>query len=87
LVNGFQEPLVVGNALGNEPNEVSKLIDGSNGVYMVKTKNITKALDLPNYETYKGKVNTNNRQMVQNGVFSAMYQNAKIEDNRHKVLQ
>lgn len=87
LVNGFQEPLVVGNALGNEPNEVSKLIDGSNGVYMVKTKNITKAVDLPNYETYKGKVNTNNRQMVQNGVFSAMYQNAKIEDNRHKVLQ
>ena len=87
LVNGFQEPFVVGNALGNEPNEVSKLIDGSNGVYMVKTKNITKALDLPNYETYKGKVNTNNRQMVQNGVFSAMYQNAKIEDNRHKVLQ
>ena len=54
---------------------------------MIKTKNITKALDLPNYETYKGKVNTNNRQMVQNGVFSAMYQNAKIEDNRHKVLQ
>src|SRR5690606_24055806 len=87
LVNGFQEPLVVGVALGKKPNETSKLIDGRNGVYMVKTKNITKAVDLPNYLTYKQKVGTNNRQMAQNMVFSAMYQNAKIEDNRAKVLQ
>lgn len=87
MVNGFQEPLVVGVALGKKPNETSKLIDGSNGVYMVKTKNITKAVDLPNYLTYKQKVGTNNRQMAQNMVYSAMYQNAKIEDNRAKVLQ
>lgn len=87
MVNGFQEPLVVGVALGRKPNETSKLIDGSNGVYIVKTKNVTKAVDLPNYLTYKQKVGTNNRQMAQNMVFSAMYQNAKIEDNRAKVLQ
>lgn len=87
MVNGFQEPLVVGVALGRKPNETSKLIDGSNGVYMVKTKNVTKAVDLPNYLTYKQKVGTNNRQMAQNMVFSALYQNAKIEDNRAKVLQ
>ena len=87
MVNGFQEPLVVGNALGRKANETSKLIDGRNGVYMVKTKNITKAVDLPNYLTFKQKVGTNNRQMVQNLVYSAMYQNADIEDNRHKVLQ
>ena len=86
MVNGFQEPLVVGNALGRKANETSKLIDGRNGVYIIKTKNITKAVDLPNYLTYKQKVGTNNRQMVQNMVFSAMYQNAKIEDNRAKVL-
>ena len=86
MVNGFQEPLVVGNALGKKANETSKLIDGRNGVYIIKTKNITKAVDLPNYLTYKQKVGTNNRQMVQNMVFSAMYQNAKIEDNRAKVL-
>lgn len=87
MVNGFQEPLVVGVALGKKPNETSKLIDGSNGVYIVKTKSVTKAVDLPNYLTYKQKVGTNNRQMAQNMVFSAMYQNAKIEDNRAKVLQ
>ncbi|MBA5792426.1 MULTISPECIES: peptidylprolyl isomerase [unclassified Flavobacterium] len=87
LVNGFQEPLVVGNALGKKANETSKLIDGRNGVYMVKTKSITKAADLPNYLTFKQKVGTNNRQMVQSMVFGAMYQNAKIEDNRSKVLQ
>ena len=87
MVNGFQEPLVVGNALGRKVNETSKLINGRNGVYMVKTKNITKAVDLPNYLTYKQKVGTNNRQMVQNLIYSAMYQNADIKDNRHKVLQ
>ncbi|SEH70153.1 peptidyl-prolyl cis-trans isomerase D [Paenimyroides aquimaris] len=87
MVNGFQEPLVVGNALGRKINETSKLINGRNGVYMVKTKNITKAVDLPNYLTYKQKVGTNNRQMVQNLIYSAMYQNADIKDNRHKVLQ
>ncbi|HUH26525.1 MAG TPA: peptidylprolyl isomerase, partial [Flavobacterium sp.] len=56
MVNGFQEPLVVGNALGRKANEVSKLIDGRNGVYIVKTKNVTKAADLPNYLTFKQKV-------------------------------
>jgi len=87
LVNGFQEPLVVGNALGKQVDETSKLIDGNNGVYMVQTKKITPAPELPNYLTYKQKVNTNNRNAVQNLVFGAMQQNAKIEDNRAKVLQ
>jgi len=87
LVNGFQEPLVVGVAFGKKPNETSKLIDGRNGVYMIKTKNVVKAVDLPNYLTYKQKVATNNRQTVQNSVLGAMYENAKIEDNRSKVLQ
>ncbi|HLV51606.1 MAG TPA: hypothetical protein VKY44_06585, partial [Flavobacterium sp.] len=67
--------------------ETSKLIDGSNGVYMVQTKKITAAPELPNYLTYKQKVSTNNRNTVQNLVFAAMQQNAKIEDNRAKVLQ
>ncbi|WKW46659.1 peptidylprolyl isomerase [Myroides sp. JBRI-B21084] len=86
MVSGFQEPLVVGNALGRKANETSQLINGRNGVYMVKTKNITKAAALPNYLTYKQKVGTNNRQMIDNMVFNAMFQNAKIEDNRAKVL-
>lgn len=87
MVNGFQEPLVVGNAFGTKVNETSKLIDGRNGVYMVKTKNVTKGMELPNYQTFKQKVGTNNRQMVQSMIYSAMYQNADIEDNRSKVLQ
>src|SRR5690606_22601270 len=86
MVNGFQEPLVVGNALGRKVNETSKLINGRNGVYMVKTKNITKAVDLPNYLSKKQKVGTNNRQMLQNLIYSAMYQNSDIKDNRHNIL-
>lgn len=87
LVNGFQEPLVVGNALGKQIDETSKLIEGSNGIYMVQTKKITQATELPNYLTYKQKVSTNNRNAVQNLVFGAMQQNAKIKDNRAQVLQ
>ena len=87
LVNGFQEPLVVGNALGKKANEISKLIDGRNGVYIIQTKTFTKAPELPNYATYKQKVGTNNKQMVPNLIFSALFQNAKIKDNRSKVLQ
>src|SRR5690606_23564660 len=85
--NGLQEPLADGVASGRKTNETSTWIDGSSGVHRIKTKNVTKAVDLPNYITYKQKVGTNNRQMAQNMVYSAMYQNAKIEDNRAKVLQ
>ena len=54
---------------------------------MVQTKKLTAATELPNYNTYKQKVGTNNRNAVQNSVFGAMQQNADIEDNRAKVLQ
>lgn len=87
LVNGFQEPLVVGNAFGKAVGEVSKLIEGSNGVYMIQTKKITPAVELPHYETYRQRVSTNNRHSVQSVVYNTIYNNAKIKDNRAKVLQ
>src|SRR5690554_7785323 len=62
LVNGFQEPLVVGNALGKQIDETSKLIEGSNGIYMVQTKKITQATELPNYLTYRSEEHTSELQ-------------------------
>lgn len=87
LVNGFQEPLVVGNAFGNDVDQVSKLIEGSNGMYMVQTKKITPAVSLPHYETYRQRVSTNNRHSVQSVVYNTIFNNAKIKDNRAKILQ
>lgn len=85
-VGNFQEPKVAGSALNRKANEVSQLIDGRNGVYMVKTITVTEAPKLPNYDVYKPRVFTNNRNSVNNTVFSALYQNAKIEDNRTSIL-
>lgn len=83
---GFQEPKVAGTALARKANEASGLVDGRNGVYMVKTTSVTEAPKLPNYDGYKSRVFTNNRNSVNNSVFSALYQNADIEDNRSKIL-
>lgn len=81
------EPQVVGKALALKANETSKLINGSNGVYMIKGKSVTKAPELPNYNSFKQRVVTNNRNSVQNLVFGALYNVAKIEDNRAAVLK
>ncbi|WP_448607538.1 peptidylprolyl isomerase [Paenimyroides ceti] len=81
------EPLVIGKALGSQPNQVSKLIDGNGGVFMIKARTVTKAPDLPNYNDYKSKVVNNNRNAVQGAVYNALYQNATIKDNRTSVLQ
>lgn len=86
IPNFGQEPEVVGKAVTLKANELSKLIDGNNGVYMIKGKSVTKAPELPNYAPFKQRVSTNNRNMVQNSVFSALYNKAKIEDNRAKIL-
>ncbi len=87
LVGTSNEPKVVGTAFGIGANKTSSTIDGSAGVFMVRTKNITKAPELPNYNAFKGQVITNNRQLTQNYIFGALYNKADIEDNRTKVLR
>lgn len=87
LPNFGNEPQVIGNAIALKANETSKLINGNNGVYMIKGKSVTKAPELPNYNSFKQRVLTNNRNAVQNTIFGALFNNAKIEDNRAAVLQ
>lgn len=85
-IASVQEPKVVGAAYGRNVNEVSPLIDGRNGVYIVKTVSKYEAPKLPSYDNYKNRVSTNNRNTVNNSVFSALYQKADIEDNRSSIL-
>ena len=85
-VGNFQEPKVVGVALNNKANYTSKLIDGRDGVYMIKVTNNTAAPKLPNYEQYKGNVTTNNPNKVNGDVYRALTIKAKIEDNRSKIF-
>lgn len=85
---GFvKEPLVTGYAFGTASGEVSELIEGNNGVYVVRTKEVVTAPELPNYNAYKSKIQGSNANTVQNGVFSAIYNKATIKDNRAKVLR
>lgn len=86
-VNFVNEPAVVGNALGLKPKATSKLIDGESGVFMVRTQSVRVAPELPNYNAFKSRITTNNKNMVQGSVFSAIYQKASIKDNRASVLK
>lgn len=86
LVGGFQEPKVVGTAMATAKDQVSKVIDGANGVYVVQTKELTKAPQLPNYNAFKAGVRTGNKNMVNQSLYGALYQNADIEDNRSKIF-
>jgi peptidyl-prolyl cis-trans isomerase D len=87
ITNIGNEPLVVGTAFATNANENSKLIDGQKGVYMVKTKNISQAPDLGNYNTYKTKAQSAARNSAQSKVLDMLKENAKIKDNRLGIIQ
>lgn len=85
---GFvKEPKVAGYTFGTEASKVSELIEGNNGVYVIRTKEVVTAPELPNYNSYKSRVSGSNKATVQNTVFSAIYNNAEIKDKRAKVLR
>lgn len=85
---GFvKEPKVTGYAFGTTPNQVSELIEGNNGVYAIRTKEVITAPEMPNYNSYKARVSGSNKAVVQGTVFSAIYNSAEITDKRAKVLR
>ncbi|WP_413513762.1 SurA N-terminal domain-containing protein [Myroides odoratus] len=87
LTNIGNEPLVVGTAFGTPLNENSKLIDGLNGVYMVKTTRVALAPNLDNYNNYKTKTDNVVRSTATTKVLQALKDQAKIKDNRIGMIQ
>ncbi|RAR74102.1 peptidylprolyl isomerase [Flavobacterium aciduliphilum] len=81
LANVGAEPKVVGAAFGTPMNKVSAPIEGNSGVYVVKTKTVTKAPKLPKYDDYINKVKAANAQ-ASGRIFPALKNDAKIDDNR-----
>ncbi|MEC4004620.1 peptidylprolyl isomerase [Flavobacterium sp. SUN052] len=75
------EAKVVGTAFGSPVNKISAPIEGNSGVYVVKTKSVTKAPKLPKYDDYVNKLKASNAQAA-GRVFPALKNDAKIEDNR-----
>ncbi|MDC8003021.1 peptidylprolyl isomerase [Aureisphaera galaxeae] len=78
------EPAVVGAAFGKAAGESTSLIDGENGVYMVKVLAVNKAPDLENYATFANTLNANASGAISNRIFEALKSAADIEDNRAK---
>ena len=81
LANVGPEPKVIGAAFGTPSNKVSAPVEGNSGVYVVKTKAITKASKLPKYDEYIAKIKAVNGQAV-GRIFPALKNDAEIEDNR-----
>ena len=84
IPNIGSEPKVVGKAFSLKSNTTSKLIDGNNGVYMIRTKNITKAPEMPNYNSYISQERTQQTSSAQTRAYQALKDKADIKDNRAK---
>lgn len=79
-----REPLVVGAAFGLNEGETSKLIDGTNGVYMIQVTKITPAVALDNYQANANRVEQQKLSTVNSKLYNALKEAASIEDNRAK---
>jgi peptidyl-prolyl cis-trans isomerase D len=81
IPNAGQEYKVVGTAFGTLPNKTSGSIDGNSGVYVVRTKTVTKAPKALDLKPFIAKVKSQNSN-ASNGVMTALKSDADIEDNR-----
>ena len=78
------EPKVVGKAFGLKPGTTSGLIEGAYGVYMIKSKSVTKAPELPNYVNYVNQLKSQSQGSASNRAIEALKANAEIKDLRIK---
>ena len=76
------EPKVVGKAFGLGDGKTSGLIEGNQGVFMVRTKVVEKAAELPNYNAIITRTESQSRAGVQSRLTTALKEKADIEDNR-----
>ena len=77
------EPAIVGAAQALQSNQVSKPIEGNNGVYVIKVTEVTQGTDLDlSAEKFRLTASINYR--VNTEAFQALKENAKIVDKRAK---
>lgn len=84
ITGAGREPLVVGAAFGLKEGQTSKLIDGANGVYMVKVTKVTPAVKLDSYQAVANRVEQQKLNVVSSKLYNALKEAADIEDNRAK---
>ena len=76
------EPKIIGAAFGLKPGETTKLIDGVNGVYMVKVIAVNNAPVLQDYSAFANQLNASSASSINVNAYNALKNKADIEDNR-----
>lgn len=76
------EAKVIGTAFGKKVGESTDLIDGKNGVYIVRILAINNAPELEDYSFYANQLNATLIPTINFKVYNALKNAAKIEDNR-----
>ncbi|MHC5200657.1 peptidylprolyl isomerase [Myroides sp. LJL119] len=81
------EPKVVGVAFATALDTNSGLIDGQNGVYMIKTTSVDKAAELNNYNAYKTRIENTDQNNAAMRIMKVLKDNATIKDLRLDIYQ
>lgn len=84
ILEAGREPLVVGAAFGLKEGATSKLLEGDNGVYMLKVTKVTPAPKLDSYQAIANRVEQQKLNVVSSQLYNALKEASDIEDNRAK---
>lgn len=82
MIGATTEAKVVGMAFGTKPGEATSLIDGKNGVYMVKVTAFNPAPKMESYINFANQLSAKSAPAAPAAVFNALKKKADIEDNR-----
>ncbi|WP_255501843.1 SurA N-terminal domain-containing protein [Olivibacter sp. SDN3] len=77
-----QEDKVVGTAFGLQPKQLSKVIEGTQGVYVIEVNDFVNPPALDNIDRQKQQVGQQVKQRAANQAFQALLDKADITDNR-----
>ena len=78
---GF-EPKVIGSAFGLEVGQVSQLIEGETGVYMIKLNNLKSAEEIESYSAFENQLTNKLRTNLDFNVVQSLKKSADVVDNR-----
>jgi len=82
MISSSREPKVVGYAFGTKTGETSGLIDGNQGVYMVKVRSLQPAPNLESYANQAYQLGQKSTPRAPSKVYEALKSKAKIKDHR-----
>ncbi len=82
LSGAGREPKVIGTAFGLKEGQVSKLIDGNSGVYVIQVTKVTPAEGLTNYQSAANRIGNTKATAVNAVLYNALKKASTIEDNR-----